>query len=77
MQPSDCKKIVKSFFNALTDHLSKGGDIELRRFGRFFISRTGPRRIRNPRNGEVFSDGVVSAVRFRTGKPLNAALNGP
>ncbi len=76
IQRSDCRKVVETFFDTMINQLATGGDIELRGFGRLFMSQTATRTIRNPRSGSVVSDQSVAAVRFRTGKPLLALLNG-
>jgi integration host factor subunit beta len=48
---SVCRTLVEKFFDAITDRLVNGGDIELRGFGRFFLSQYAERTVRNPRTG--------------------------
>ncbi|WP_244651783.1 HU family DNA-binding protein [Sphingomonas sp. CFBP 8764] len=46
-----CRTLVGKLFNAIIDHLRDGGAVELRGFGRFFLSQHAQRTVRNPRTG--------------------------
>jgi integration host factor subunit beta len=70
-----CRTLVITFFDAIIDRLADGGDIELRGFGRFFLSPYAERTVRNPQNGATSLKTAYGAVRFRTGKALRAQLN--
>jgi integration host factor subunit beta len=70
-----CRTLVITFFDAITDRLVDGGDIELRGFGRFFLSPYAERAVRNPQTGATSLKKAYTAVRFRTGKSLRAQLN--
>lgn len=76
VRQSDSRTAVETFFKTIMDQLATGGDIELRGFGRFFMSQHASRTVRNPRTGAVLSNEATAAVRFRTGKRLSALLNG-
>lgn len=70
-----CRTLVEKLFRAITDHLQNGGAVELRGFGRFFLSQHAQRTIRNPRTGEAFLKGEFATVRFRPGKAMCARIN--
>jgi nucleoid DNA-binding protein len=67
-----CRTLVENLFDAIVDHLRDGGDVELRGFGRFFLSHYAQRTVRNPRTGDAFLRGEFAAVRFRAGKAICA-----
>lgn len=48
-----CRTLVEKLFSAIIDHLRDGGAVELRGFGRFFLSQHGQRTVRNPRTGRL------------------------
>lgn len=70
-----CRTLVEKLFDAIIDHLRNGGAVELRGFGRFFLSQHAQRTVRNPRTGETFLRGEFAAVRFRPGKSICARIN--
>ncbi|WP_010219927.1 HU family DNA-binding protein [Sphingomonas sp. PAMC 26621] len=70
-----CRAMVEKLFDAITERLVDGGDVELRGFGRFFLSHHAQRTARNPRTGENFLRREFAAVRFRAGKSICAQIN--
>ncbi|RYF23278.1 MAG: integration host factor subunit beta [Oxalobacteraceae bacterium] len=70
-----CRTLVEKLFDAIIDHLKNGGAVELRGFGRFFLSQHAQRTVRNPRTGETFLRGEFAVVRFRPGKSICARIN--
>jgi nucleoid DNA-binding protein len=70
-----CRMLVEKLFNAIVDRLGDGGDVELRGFGRFFLSHHARRTVRNPRTRENFVKGEFASVRFRVGKSIRAQIN--
>jgi len=70
-----CRTLVEKLFNAIIDHLRDGGAVELRGFGRFFLSQRAQRTVRNPRTGEAIPKDEFAAVRFRPGKLICARIN--
>lgn len=73
---AECRQLVESVFNTMTEHLSKGGDIELRGFGRFIVTRFDERTVCNPRNRDFVAVRTVFGFRFRAFSSLGALLNG-
>jgi len=70
-----CRMLVEKLFNAIIDHLRNGGAVELRGFGRFFLSQHAQRTVRNPWTGKAFLKGEFATVRFRPGKLICARIN--
>jgi len=70
-----CRTLVEKLFNAIIDHLRDGGAVELRGFGRFFLSQHAQRTVRNPWTGKAILKGEVTAVRFRPGKLISTRIN--
>jgi integration host factor subunit beta len=70
-----CRTLVEKLFDAIIDRLGEGGDVELRGFGRFFLSHHAQRIVRNPRTGEKLVKGEFASVRFRAGKSICAQIN--
>jgi integration host factor subunit beta len=75
LSESVCRTMVETFFDAITNRLVNGGDVELRGFGRFFLSQYAERTVRNPRTGETFVKEEFAAVRFRSSKSICTRLN--
>jgi integration host factor subunit beta len=69
------RKSVDKVFDSIIEQLGRGGDIELRGFGRFFLSRHAQRTVRNPRTGETFVRKEFPAIRFRPGRSISALIN--
>lgn len=76
LKEAECRQLVESVFNAMTEHLSKGGDIELRGFGRFIVTKFDQRTVCNPRSREFVDIRTVFGFRFRAFASLGALLNG-
>jgi integration host factor subunit beta len=70
-----CRTLVETLFTAIADHLRNGGAIELRGFGRFFLSQHAPKTVHNPRTGELLSVREFLAVRFRPSKSICTRIN--
>jgi integration host factor subunit beta len=70
-----CRTAVESVFNTVIDHLRDGGAVELRGFGRFFLSVHAQRTVKNPRTKEPYLRREFHAVRFRPGKGICAQIN--
>jgi nucleoid DNA-binding protein len=70
-----CRALVEKFFNAIISRLRDGGAVELRGFGRFFLSQHAQQTVRNPRTGETFLKDEFATVRFRPSKLICARIN--
>lgn len=69
------RTMVEMFFSSLTKQLVDGGAIELRGFGRLFLTHHTERAVRNPRTGELILKDKFVTIRFRPSKVLCARLN--
>lgn len=70
-----CRALVEKLFNAITNHLGDGGAVELRGFGRFFLSQHAQRTVRNPWTGETFLKDRCAKIRFRPSKLISKQIN--
>lgn len=75
LREEDCRRLTDAFFNAMIEHLSQEGTVELRGFGSFAIKRYDERIFRNPRTGATTARNDTFSVRFRTGRSLVASIN--
>ena len=66
----EAKDLVESFFNALTDYLSKGYMVKLPGFGNFIVRQKNERPGRNPKTGENVVISARKVVVFRPGQKL-------
>lgn len=70
-----CRAAVEKLFDAIIDNLRDGGAVELRGFGRFFLSQHAQRSVQNPRTKETYLGRAFLAVRFRPGKAMCDRIN--
>jgi DNA-binding protein HU-beta len=67
---------VDAVLDAITDVLSKGGDVNFTGFGKFAVAERGPRQGVNPRTGErIFIPGG-KVPRFSAGSGLKKSVKG-
>ncbi len=65
---------VGAVFASIAEALARGEDVAVAGFGRFARTERPAREGRNPRTGERIAIGPSSAVSFKAGKALKAAL---
>lgn len=65
-----CRAAVEKLFDDIIRNLRDGGAVELRGFGRFFLSQHAQRTVQNPRTKETYLRRAFLAVRFRPGKAM-------
>jgi integration host factor subunit beta len=75
MTPAEIERIVSLFFDEISEHLSKGGRVELRGFGAFTTRARDARTGRNPRTGETVSVAAKKVPFFKPGKEIRERLN--
>jgi DNA-binding protein HU-beta len=68
---------VKAVVNAIIDSLMAGEAVRVSGLGTFDVAARPAREGRNPQNGESIKIAASKAVRFRAGKAVKDALNGP
>jgi integration host factor subunit beta len=62
--------ILNAFFEGITEHLVKGGRVEIRGFGSFSTRDRAAHTGRNPRSGELVEVDARRALHFTPGKEL-------
>jgi len=67
--------IVKNILDQMSAVLSKGGRIEIRRFGSFSVRYREPRLARNPRTGDCVEKKGKFTPYFRPSKELRERVN--
>jgi integration host factor subunit beta len=72
----DVERIVSTFFEEITQALSRGDRVELRGFGAFSVKHRDARMGRNPRTGEAVPVPDKRVPFFKTGKDLRERMNG-
>ena len=75
LRQSDVERVVRTFFDAITEQLAAGGRVELRGFGVFTVRKRDARQGRNPRTGEAVSVDGKAVPFFKIGKELRDRLN--
>lgn len=72
---NDLELVVRTVFEAITKTLEKGGRVELRGFGSFFIKHREPRLGCDPRTGKSIRVDNRYIPFFRAGKLLLDTVN--
>lgn len=72
---SDAVKLVFTFFEEISDALSRGDRVELRGFGAFWTKTRQARIGRNPATGEPVEVEAKRLPAFKAGKRLRERLN--
>ncbi len=72
----DVEYMVRLIFDAVTEALIRGENIELRGFGSFHVREYAPRQARNPGTGERVNLDRRRSVLFKASKEIKKRLNG-
>lgn len=70
LDPAFVKDSVDLLLNLMSQTLAEGDRIEIRGFGSFTCTVRAPKKVRNPRTGELLTVGPRTYVRFKPGKEL-------
>ena len=65
---------VDAVLDAISDVLSKGGDVNFTGFGKFSVNERGPRQGVNPRTGERITIPGGKVPKFSAGAGLKSAV---
>ena len=68
-------KAIKLLLQCITDNLSAGNRIEIRKFGSFELRVRNNQTARNPKNGNIVSIDKLYTIHFKPGKPLRDTVN--
>jgi DNA-binding protein HU-beta len=69
--------VVEAVAKAIVESLHAGEEVRYSGLGIFDVSERAARQGRNPQTGEAIAIAASKAARFRAGKGLKDALNGP
>lgn len=69
------ERIAACIFEAITEHLARGGRVELRRFGASSTRDRAARIGRNPRTGAGVAIAPKRALHFKPGEELREMVN--
>jgi integration host factor subunit beta len=72
----EAKLILETILDSMVKALSKGEEIEIRRFGSFSTRRRAPRTGRNPSTGKRVDVPARRVPRFRPSRELLGLVNG-
>ena len=70
------ENVVDAIFDQIKSTLQQGDSVILRRFGSFEVRHKRARVGRNPKTGEDAAIPARRIVRFKSGAPFKAAVNG-
>ncbi len=73
---SESAKVVKSFFDSMSDAMAQGERVEIRGFCSFFIKNYKSYTGRNPKTGEQVTIAPKRLPFFKCGKELKERVNG-
>ncbi|OIQ92607.1 integration host factor subunit beta [mine drainage metagenome] len=66
---------VKAILDAIGNHLSDGGRVEIRGFGVFSLNYKPPRRGRNPKTGEIVAVPAKYMPHFKPGREMKSVVS--
>ena len=70
LPPEETARLANRVFADIARHLARGGRVELRGFGTFFVRNLPARRGRNPQTGEMMEILARRLPRFKAGAQL-------
>lgn len=76
MSLKDTRSTVDIVFDTITKGLKKQGKVAISGFGNFELKKRGPRKVRNPRTGEMITSKAKTTIKFRPLKNLKEATLG-
>ncbi|HQS38330.1 MAG TPA: HU family DNA-binding protein [Methylotenera sp.] len=75
LSEADIALAIKTMLAGMSNHLSRGGRIEIRRFGSFYAYARSARIARNPKTGEKVHVSARLAVRFKPSVELRKKVD--
>jgi DNA-binding protein HU-beta len=72
---ADAAKAVEAFTSAVTNELSRGGQVAIIGFGTYRVKHRAARIGRNPKTGEALQIKATNVPSFKAGKGLKDAVN--
>ncbi len=77
LSKTDAQDLVRSFFDTISEALSRGEEVHIHRFGAFRTSERPARTGRNPRTGETIKVPARKVVRFAPSTTLVDTVRTP
>lgn len=77
MSRTDVRRILDTMLNLVVQELAEGNRLEFRDYGVFDVKVRGAREAQNPKTGVRVSVPERRSVRFKPGKLLRQAMEGP
>jgi len=71
---TDAVKALDAMLGSVTTALKNGEQVVLVGFGTFSVKDRAPRKVRNPRSGEVIDVAASRVAAFKPGKGLKSAV---
>ena len=71
---AQAERLVQMFWDAITDSLAKGQDVDIAGFGKFVVNQRAARMARNPRTGEQVKVPATKVAKFKPSKALKDAV---
>lgn len=71
----DVEFVLNGFFDVLAEELSKGNDLKIKGFGRFYLRRRKSNFAINPMTGELVRVKNMYSVKFKPGENLTGAAS--
>ena len=75
LSKQQARSAVECFFNAITDELARGGQVQLTGFGSFRVNERAARTARDPRTGKAVKVPAHKAPAFKAGAVLKKAVD--
>lgn len=72
---ADSERALKAYQDSVEETLAKGESVSIVGFGTFSTSKRAERTGRNPKTGENITIAARTAVTFKAGSKLKAAVN--
>ena len=76
LSKADSLKALDAMLGSVTQALQNGEQVVLVGFGTFSVKDRAPRRVRNPRTGDVIEVAASRVASFKPGKGLKQAVAG-
>ena len=75
MPKAQAERIINDLFDAVAEELIAGGEVQIAKFGKFYVRSVAERKMRNPRTGEEGITPPHKIAAFRAFKLLKNAVN--
>jgi len=74
LSKADAERVVNAFCTCVKKSLTRGQDVSITGFGRFYVSKHKARKGRNPQTGATITIPARKVPSFRAGKDLKTSV---